>query len=238
MKAIKFLFYILIAQVYGMAPAFASSGKTVETSLVGNLGTLVAIYKNDFQKLPTSWSDIMDAGSADSELWKPFKDALDFERRYRFLDPSVTVVVHGDREKIVVMAVEPGREGNRGEDPNEAGRWLIVEMGAGDIQTRNYSEVQLTKFFARAGYDLRDYSNSKGKWSEVKASSQTDPVLPPKESPVEIAADRKRKFQEIEDFLIRAERTNTVRWVMGGVSIFAIVMLVAIWKRWRKRREL
>jgi hypothetical protein len=67
------------------------------------------------------------------------------------------------------MAKYPGMEGDQIHPVNKniiKGRWLIVEMANGDIQTRHYSEAVLNHLFVEADLKLADYTE------DVPASAQ------------------------------------------------------------------
>jgi hypothetical protein len=229
---------LIVFQIFGLNCTRADSYKTHTVALAGNLGTAVAQYKLRFHKLPKSWEEVKDAEVVAPEFWGYVRTDLNFETRYRFLDPTVSVLVTGQSEKIVVMAIEPGLEGNLGEGRDEPGRRLIVEMPSGDIQTRNYSEALLAKLFERAGSDLKDYTTSKGKWFEVEATPEMDAALSARASSKKLVAERRHKQREIAYSNRRAERRKPVLWGVAAGSVLVFAMLVVIWKRLQKRSQM
>lgn len=237
MRNRKFVALFFLLSIFGHGSTRANSVKSPEVILVGHMGSVISMFESKFHRSPSSWSEIINTDLMPPEFWTRFRTKLDFERRYRFLDPSVSVSVTGQVEKIVVMASEPGREGNRDEQTHEPGRWLVVEMPSGDIQTRNYSEALLEKLFERAGSDLKDYTTSEGKWFEVEATPEMDAAISARASSKKLAAERRHKQREIAYSNSRSERRKPMLWGVAAVSILVFAMLVAIWKRLRKRSQ-
>lgn len=235
MNIFRFFLLLVAFRIPGLKCIRANSYKTHDVVLAGNLGTAVSQYKLRFHRLPISWNEVVNADVVAPEFWEYARTDLDFERRYRFLDPGVTVVISGQPLKIIVMATEPGLEGNRGEGENESGRWLIVEMSSGDIQTWNYSEALLGKLFGRAGSDLKDYTTSKGSWFEVEQTPEMDAALSTRASSKKFAAERRRKQREVAYLNWLSERRKPVLWGVAAGLVLVVAAIPALWIRARTR---
>lgn len=155
----------------------ADSIKTNGSSMVGNLKLLVDGFKEANHRLPESWGEMAKSGFISRDILRAARNYLDFENRYRFLVKRDSVVISTRDEKIIVMAIASGAEGNArtlSDADQNKGRWLIVEMPTGEIETRNYPEIVLEKLFKNAGFDLADYTGPGGKWMPIEKIPDTE----------------------------------------------------------------
>ena len=144
--------------------------KTPSISILSKIARIINIYSLDNNgTLPKGWQE-MKKGYLDEELLETSRKNNNVELRYGFFPHQRTFKTVYPPERIIVMAIESGREGHRTnpEGKEVQGRWLIVETENNEMQTVWHSEIQLGLIFDRAGLDLSDYTGIEGNWLNKK----------------------------------------------------------------------
>ncbi|NJM36814.1 MAG: hypothetical protein HC845_02475 [Akkermansiaceae bacterium] len=109
--------YLFLANILFSNLAFSLSLKTPVDQAIGNLRTCFEFYKSEHGKYPKNWNDLIENSSFENkeeslEMFDHFRKTIDFENRYTILSPPVIVRLIGRPSKIVMIANQPGNEGN------------------------------------------------------------------------------------------------------------------------------
>ena len=133
--------------------------KTPQTILLVHVASTLNNYKKIHNgDLPASWNILLTTEFFSPDSLLRIRSEIDIENRYQFTHFKDFFEIGGVKEKIVVIANQPGDEGDYG--LGTSGRFLMVETLKGEIQTRKYSEKQLKFILGKNGYNLSDYTIS------------------------------------------------------------------------------
>ena len=155
---------------------FSKTTKTPQTILLVHVASTLNNYKKIHNgDLPASWNILLTTEFFSPDSLLRIRREIDIENRYQFTHFKEFFQSGGVEEKIVVIANQPGNEGDYG--LGTSGRFIMVETLKGEIQTRKYSETQLKFILENNGYNLSDYTiripSSFGKNSSQKIESES-----------------------------------------------------------------
>lgn len=144
----------------------ADSKKMIELVYFKQLYMAVKIFSHEEGHKPQSWRELVEGGFLNRETIAAASEKISFQSRYGFLSEDNYFDGVYPPEKILLMAINKGNEGNitQSDGKIKEGRWLIVESENHGIHTRWHSEEELEQIFRKAGLDLADYTGINGKW--------------------------------------------------------------------------
>lgn len=159
----------------------SSTKKSTEVVYLNQLYMGIKIFLQTRMKDAKSWDDLLESNILSPETIKLASETLSFQSRYGFLPDDRIFKGTYPPERILVMAISSGKEGNRrrADETSEEGRWLIVATKEHGIHTRWHSEVKLERMFAESGLDLMDFTGVEGKWAnrdELLAASKEEAI--------------------------------------------------------------
>ena len=153
MKKIIVTVYLVFGILQGV---IGSTRSTPEMRAVFTMSSSFNCYKElNNGKSPENWSSLINSGCIPPQALADAREYCDIENRYSFVSFPKVFEEGGDEMRILVIANQPGGEGDIQKKP---GRFIIVETPEEEIRTRRYTEATLQKIFARNGYDLADYT--------------------------------------------------------------------------------
>jgi hypothetical protein len=227
MKKIIVTVYLVFGILQGV---IGSTRSTPATRAIFNMSSSFHLYQNiNNGKLPGNWPSLIESGCIPPQALADAREYCDIENRYSFVLFPKAFEAWGDEMRILVIANQPGDEGDIQKKP---GRFIIVETPEGEIRTRRYTEATLKKIFARNGYDLADYTFDTP--SPGKRMPKTSPGLnpPPKTGDSEVPASNAEDLRVLQKTAEPKRPSAFPHLWMVGVAIFlASVMGYVICQR-------
>ena len=140
------------------------NANTFEDSFFSNMRLVVDAYGKKYQKMPENWDSLIESKFLAGEMLENARKYMDVENRYFF--PNLpTIFDNGiSRERIIIMAKQPGGEGDDTDSfdgkaiMNVSGRFLVVERTDGKIDSGRFPEKLLQIMFEKAGLNLKDHT--------------------------------------------------------------------------------
>lgn len=149
-----------------LAASFGESSKSREAIDFMNLSASVRIFLEKGGENPHTWKDILDKGYLSETQAKKYRTSIRFDSKFGFLKDSPQFDFVFPPEEIILMSIVASEESNKVtvEGKPVKGRWLLVSVPDGQIQTRWRPEVQIAAMFKEEGLNLNDYTGIDGNW--------------------------------------------------------------------------
>lgn len=149
-----------------IAASFGESSKSREAIDFMNLSASVRISLEKGGENPHTWRNILDKGYLSETQAKKYRKSISFDSKFGFLEDSPQFDLVFPPEKIILMAIVASEESNKVtvEGNPVKGRWLLVSVPDGQIQTRWRPEEQIAAMFKEEGLNLDDYTGIDGNW--------------------------------------------------------------------------
>lgn len=215
MKKIIVTVYLVFGILQGV---IGSTQNTPAMRAIFNIASSFNWYQNiNNGKLPENWLSLIESGCIPPQALADAREYCDLENRYSFVSFPKVFEAWGDEMRILVIANQPGGEGDMQKKP---GRFIIVETPEGEIRTRRYTEAALKGLFARNGYDLADYTfdtPSLGKRTP-KTSPGANPS--PKTGDSEVPAGNAADLRALQKTVESKKPSAFPNLWMVGVAIF------------------
>jgi hypothetical protein len=205
-------------------------------------GAILQYHKNT-NKFPTSWDDLWDNPAS-----RPIVESLDkgthFGKRtdmiesFRFIAPGTAIFLPGGGARVVGMMTRPMRP-----PPERKLRLLVIQLKDGTRGSKQVPEELLQKMFASAGFDLADYTGTKGNWASETRLRPLSEIAP---SPARALSDPSMDYstlpsrpdklpKEISNGITNttAKKATPFPWWVITSFLTVVVMTVVAWLKFR-----
>lgn len=220
--------------------SFVSEGSfslNADQRRAGPFQKAILIYTQKVGRTPRSLGELRSVGESDTyvKLVKEMEvdgHENDFLQTFRFIASGSTIKIRGNSERVIAMGTRSMLANRVGPDVPYY-RILVVQTENGDIGIRQYPEESLDFMFAKAGFELSEYTGANGNWEPEKITT-TAPL-----DRSERIDRRSSALQNTTNQITTGDQRSVFKFPWGGFGLLIFAFLIVVlWRKVKSQRGL